>query len=109
MPYLGDVNIGDVVVVKNEMTEGKMFIKRIEGIPGDTVVIKDGKLYRNGVVVDEGFASIAYAGLFATETKLGADEYFVLGDNRNNSEDSRYIGAIKKEDIKHVVIASNNR
>lgn len=78
-----------------------LYIKRIIGIPGETVQIKDGYVYVNGVrlLEDEGFDKIEDPGLAQTEFVLKEDEYFVLGDNRNNSEDSRNgnIGAVMKD------------
>lgn len=79
------------------------YIKRVVGTPGDTVQIIDGHLYINQELYDgeEKYDEIAQAGIAANEITLGKGEYFVLGDNRNNSEDSRSanIGLIKKKDI----------
>ena len=81
-----------------------IYVKRVVAVPGDTVVIKGGRLFVNGEKYDDvaDTESITYSGLAETKLTLGEDEYFVLGDNRNNSEDSRYqsIGLISKKQIK---------
>ena len=79
------------------------YIKRVVGLPGETVQIKNGKVYIDGALINDeyGIAAIKDPGIAANEFVLEAEEYFVLGDNRNSSEDSRSgdIGAVKKEDI----------
>ena len=81
-----------------------IYVKRVVAVPGDTIVIKGGRLFVNGEKYDDvaDTESITYSGLAETQLTLGDDEYFVLGDNRNNSEDSRYqsIGLISKKQIK---------
>lgn len=92
-----------IVFLPNGNEKSHYYVKRVVAVPGDTVLIEDGVLYVNGVEFEEEFEmpSIEEAGLASEEITLAADEFFVLGDNRNNSEDSRYanIGSIKKEHI----------
>lgn len=82
---------------------GTYYIKRVIGLPGETVQIQNGKVYINGDMLGEeyGMADILDEGAAEEEITLGEDEYFVLGDNRNWSRDSRSedIGNIKREDI----------
>lgn len=79
------------------------YIKRIVGVPGDTIQIVDGHLYVNGEIYlyEDNYDEIAQPGIAANEITLGKGEYFVMGDNRNNSEDSRSanIGIVKKKDL----------
>lgn len=92
-----------IVFLPNGNEKSHYYVKRVVAVPGDTVQIENGALYVNGELFEEEaeVASMEDAGLAAEEITLAADEFFVLGDSRNNSEDSRYanIGNIKKEHI----------
>lgn len=95
---------GDVVVfLPNGNQNTHFYVKRVVGLPGETVQIREGSVYIDGVLLEENelFDKIADPGIAQNELVLEGDEFFVLGDNRNSSEDSRSgnIGAVKKDDI----------
>lgn len=100
-----EINTGDVIVVKNDTTDNQMYIKRVEGVPGDVIQIRDGILYRNGSAVDEGLPLMEDVGLFSEPVTLKENEYFVLGDNRNNSKDSRMLGTFDYDEIVYKITA----
>jgi signal peptidase I len=94
----------DIIVFPYQYGNDQYFIKRIIGLPGESVRIDyDGKIYINGEVLQENYGAeiIVDPGRAETEVVLGEDEFFVMGDNRNHSMDSRDIsvGSINKSDI----------
>lgn len=93
---------GDIIVfTPNGNRNTHFYVKRVVATPGDVVCIKDGKLYVNNSIVDYGYDKIMDAGIAESELTLDLDEYFVMGDNCNNSEDSRSgnIGPVSRDMI----------
>ena len=107
--YITEYDRFDIIVFepKYPTAEGQ-YIKRIIGLPGETVQIIDGQIYINGEVLTEQFGKnpIIYAGIADEPITLGTKEYFVLGDNREVSLDSRYevVGLVSHSQIEGKVL-----
>jgi signal peptidase I len=88
---------GDVIVFHSPVTVGEDLVKRVIGVPGDTVAVRGGKLYVNGVAQNEPYLlEQNFAGEYP-EMKIPEGQLFVMGDNRNNSGDSRFFGPIDRK------------
>lgn len=105
---IGGVDRYDVVIVKNEKMH-EDWVKRVIGLPGDSIYAKDDVVYVNGKPLDEPYLDNDHANAVRKrgdhftndfdEVILGDDEYFLMGDNRINSSDSRVVGPFKGKDI----------
>ncbi len=103
---LGNPKLGDVVVFSAPPDPEKDFIKRVIGVPGDKIMLREGDVYLNGSRLNESphlsSKVKTYPGAFLRENEevtVPADEYFVLGDNREESSDSREWGFVPRKNI----------
>lgn len=99
---------GDIIAV--DMPSGDYYVKRIIGVPGDKIDIKDGKVFLNDVALNENYIQ----GVTNTTSEIvefpltvPEDKYFVLGDNREHSTDSRAIGCVSKYAILGIILGKN--
>lgn len=102
-----NITYGNIVVINRdtEDSEEYLLIKRVIGLAGDTIEIKDGAVYRNGEKLEESYAK----GITETTSSeylwtIGEGEFFFLGDNRSVSRDSRYYGVYKIANVQGVVV-----
>ena len=96
---------GDIIILRPPTNNSTDFIKRIIGLPGERVLIRSGVVYINGHRLDEPYLPEAWVSDAnwpdnnSAGQVMGADEYFVMGDNRNRSQDSRFFGPISRDRI----------
>ena len=101
----GSPKRGDIIVLKNPRDESQDFIKRIMAIPGDTIKVEQIGVFVNGQLIDEPYlpsGTLTRSGGFlidGAQIKAGSNQYFVFGDNRGHSSDSREWGAVSREEI----------
>lgn len=109
--FTHDFKRGEIVIFDSKQHNHEVFVKRIIGLQGDTIEIKNGKVYRNGTMLQEDYLTpgvITKGDVFLCENEkyiVPKGCIFVMGDNRGNSNDSRALGPINIKDIKgHVII-----
>lgn len=97
------VHRGEVVVLHPPVDPGQNYIKRVVGLPGETIAIKEGEVYINNHLLQESYLGPEDHKTepfnLATPLALQSNEYFVMGDNREHSSDSREWGVLKKDNI----------
>ena len=97
---LGTIQRGDMVVFWYPLDTSKSYIKRVIGLPGDAIRIDDGEVYVNGMKLQEDYVPDIYRDTVSWGPKsVPPDKYFVLGDHRNSSNDSRTWGFVPRADI----------
>jgi signal peptidase I len=94
---LGNPQRGDVVTVLPNLPTSQEYIKRLMGLPGDTIAVRDGSVWINGGKINEPY--ITEPPTYSGSWQLGPDQYFVMGDNRNDSDDSHIWGAVHRRAI----------
>jgi signal peptidase I len=97
---LGDIQRGDMVEFWYPGDPSKSFIKRVIGLPGDRVEVREGEVLRNGEALDEPYVPEYYRDEMSMQAlTVPQDEYFVLGDHRSSSSDSRSWGPVHRRHI----------
>ena len=103
LAHTGEPKRGEVIVFLFPKDESTNFVKRVIGVPGETLKIENNKIYINGVELAETYLPITASPLIYKhqfEIKIPQDMYFVMGDNRENSLDSRYLGLVPRKNVK---------
>lgn len=97
---LAEITRGDTVVFRFPQDPSKHYIKRVIGLPGDVVEVRDGKVVLNGKELPENYVPDEYRDRMSVpELRVGANQFFVMGDHRSSSNDSRAWGPVDREHI----------
>lgn len=96
--WFGQPDLGDIIILRYPLDPNTYYVKRIIGRPGDTVEVRDGKVFVNGRPLAESYIMAAPDYLYQKQI-VPPDDYFVLGDNRNNSSDSHAWGMLPASDV----------
>lgn len=94
----GDIHRGDVIVFPSPNGNGEDLIKRVIGLPGDRIAVVDGQVYVNGQLLSEPYLTVSPSG-GNYQSAIPRDALYVMGDNRNNSSDSRSWGVLSVENV----------
>jgi signal peptidase I len=94
----GDPQRGDIIIIHPPVAPQKQWVKRLIGMPGDTIEVRNGTVYVNGVPLEEPYIKDEPEYRFGPFT-VPEENYFVMGDNRNNSTDSHYGWTVTRDDI----------
>lgn len=94
---LGEPTRGDVVVFRNPANEDEDYIKRVIGLPGDTIGFQNGEVYVNGELMDDSFTNPPTPAPNGQTLIVSPEHIFVMGDNRPNSRDSRFFGPLDED------------
>lgn len=104
--YFSNPKQNDIVIIDAPDGSGQEYVKRVIGVPGDEIEIKEGTVFVNGIIKEENYIHPGLETIPQSEIKwtLEEDEFFVLGDNRNlgKSIDSRYFGPVEKKHINSI-------
>ena len=95
----GEPQRGEIIVFHYPRDITRDFIKRVIAVPGDTVEMRNGRVYVNRVIVEEPYLAAPYGPTNLTEQTIGPEEYFVMGDNRLQSNDSRSWGTVPLSNV----------
>lgn len=94
-----NINREDIVIFKSHDVNDSLYVKRIIGLPNEHLEIKDSKIFINGEEIKEDYIPTYVETIGDIDITIPEEEYFLLGDNRGQSKDSRIIGTVKEEDI----------